>query len=451
MAGGPIDRDRLQALRLQEDRCYAERTKGSQALTARAAAVMPGGVPMGWMRGLFRTDPLYVSHGRGAQFFDVDGNAYLDFNVADLSMTMGFDAAPILEAVADQMAKGSQFMLPCENAVVVAEMLRERVGLPSWQFTLSASGANAEVFRIARFVSGRKKIVVFGGHYHGHLDDTLVVPGEAGAEPGMLGLLPEAAANTVILPFNDLEAVEQTLRAGDVALVVTEPVLTNCNLVQPDSGYLEALRRLTKTYGTLLAFDEAHSFQFAYGGLVGARELDCDFVTLGKGFGSGHAFALYGMSAEVAKVVAANIDSDVGPVGLATGGTLYGSALAAAIARAALSEVLTKEAYGRVSGLGTRLAQGLDELFTARDLPWRAFHLGPRSGFCLAPLLPRNIAEAQVSLDNDFIDARRVYLANRGIWEAVASAGPQAGFAHSEADIDLYLQTTDSFLDEVLR
>ena len=124
---------------------------------------------------------------------------------------------------------------------------------------------------------------------------------------------------------------------------------------------------------------------------------------------------------------------------------------AAAVARTALSQVLTAEGYDRVAGLGTRLAKGLEALFSAKKLPWRAFHLGPRSGYCLTPALPRNREEARLSLDAEFIDTRRVFMANRGIWDAVASAGPQAGFAHTAEDVDLYLEAAEAFLDAVMR
>ncbi len=291
-----IDRAKLSALRRREEARFAERTEGSAALLARARRHMPSGVPMAWMAGLNRFPPLFVTHGEGARFFDCDGNGYVDFNVGDLSMTMGYGCGAITEAVARQTAAGAHFLLPTEDAVSVSEELAARVGLPFWQFTLSASGANTEVLRIARFVTGRDKLVVFGGHYHGHIDETLVEQGEEGSEPGWLGLPAEAAVNTKIVPFNDLDALERALQAGDVALVLTEPALTNCNLIEPLPGFLEGMRDLTRRHGALLCYDEAHTFQFAHGGLVGAWRLDSDFVVLGKGLGTGISFALYGMT-----------------------------------------------------------------------------------------------------------------------------------------------------------
>jgi glutamate-1-semialdehyde aminotransferase len=441
----PISREAVQRLRQREDATFAARTKRSAERTARARAHMPGGVPMAWMKGLYRTPPLYVTHGEGARFFDVDGNGYLDFNVADLAMTMGYGPGPIVEAVSRQVAEGALFLLATEDSAEVAEELARRGGLPFWQFTLSASGANSEVMRIARFATGREKILVFEGHYHGHIDETLVEEDGGRVAPALLGLPANAGAATIILPFNDLDAVEATLKSEDVALIITEPALTNCNLLLPQPGFLEGLRRLTEQYGTLLCFDEAHSYQFAYGGLVGDWALDCDFHVLGKGLGTGISFALYGMSSEIAALAERHPYSEVGPAGLATGGTTYASALAAAAAKAALFQVLTPENHRRIQGLGTALAKGLEEVFAAHALPWRAFHLGPRSGYCMTLELPLNFRQAKGSLDSELVDTRRVFMANRGIWDAVAVAGPQASFAHGDADIDEYLSAADAF------
>jgi glutamate-1-semialdehyde 2,1-aminomutase len=416
----------------------------------RAADHLPNGVPMAWMAGLYRTPPIYCESGSGARFRDIDGNEYLDFNVGDLSMTGGFGPQPIVEAVSAQIARGAHFLLPTPDAVEVAEELSARVGLPCWQATLSATGANSEVIRIARVATGRERIVLFGGHYHGHLEETLVktVNGHIAAE--VAGLARHAGAATRILPFNDLKVLERELETGLVALVLTEPALSNCNIVLPDDGFLAGARELTAKYGALLCLDEAHTFQFAYGGLTRAWSLATDFVVLGKGLGTGIPFGLYGMSASLGRLCAERLDVDVGPRGIGTGGTLYANAIAFAAARAALSRLLRPEDYARVTSLGGRLAEGLDRLFTRHELPWRAFRLGPRSGYCLAPALPRNGEEAARSIDIDFIDTRRVYFANRGIWDAVASAGPQASLAHTVADIDCYLAVAGEFLRDIL-
>jgi glutamate-1-semialdehyde aminotransferase len=291
--------------------------------------------------------------------------------------------------------------------------------------------------------------VIFGGHYHGHLDETLVREDQGRSVPDTTGLPPGSAEHTIVVPFNDLAALERVLAGGAVALVLTEPALTNCNVVLPEPGFHAGLRELTQRYGTLLCLDEAHTFQFAYGGLVREWQLPSDFVVLGKGFGSGVAFGLYGMSPPVAEIFTRHTDIETGPRGIATGGTTYASALAAAVARAALEQVLTPDAYERARTLGARLADGLEAQFARQRLPWRAFRAGPRSGYCLEPALPRNGSEAANSIDFELIDARRVYMANRGIWDAIASAGPQASFAHTSADIDRYVAVAGEFLDKV--
>ncbi len=443
------DPDRLASLTAREQQSFVARTQKSMAMAQQAAAHMPGGVPMAWMAGLYRTPPLYIAGGKGASFTDIDGNRYLDFNVADLAMTMGYGPEAITRAVTKSVSEGALFLLPDQEAPAVAEALARRNGLPYWQFTLSASGANTEVIRIARFITGREKILVFGGHYHGHIDEMLVDVAEGGFQPGLLGLPKSAAAHTIIAPFNDLEAAEQVLAREDIAVVMTEPALTNCNVVLPEEGFHAGLRALTQKHGSLLSYDEAHTYQFGYGGLYRAWGLAGDFQVLGKGLGTGISFALYGMSEEIGRVVAAHIDVDTEANGLALGGTTYASALAVATAKAALEEVLTESNYARIAALGERLSNGLEAVFEKHGLPWRAFRLGPRSGFCMSDTLPRNVEDAARSLDNDLIDARRAFMANRGIWDSVASAGPQASFAHTEQDIDRYVETVDAFFSEL--
>jgi glutamate-1-semialdehyde aminotransferase len=405
---------------------------------------------MSWMSGLYRTPPIYISGGKGASFTDVDGNRYLDFNLCDLSMTIGYGNEAVAQALCAQARRGAQFLLPTEDALAASEILARRMGLPFWQFTLSASGSNTEVIRIARFMTKRPRIVIFGGHYHGHIEETLVCEERGRSVPETDGLSPGSAAHTTILPFNDLPALERTLSAGDVALVLTEPALTNCNLIMPEADFHRGVRALTRRFGSLLCIDEAHTFQFAFGGLSKEWRLTSDFIVLGKGLGSGVAFGLYGMSDEVAQCYAEHLDVDIGPRGIATGGTTYGSALAMAVARVVLEAILTAEAYERVRSLGAMLADGLDSVFLRRGLPWRAFRCGPRSGYCLEPHLPRTGADGVRSLDFELIDTRRVFMANRGLWDAVAAAGPQASLAHTNADIATYVSAAAEFLDMII-
>ena len=428
----------------------AERTLKSAGVLRRAARSMPNGVPMAWMSGLYRFPPIFAARGAGSAFWDIDDNRYTDFNLCDLSMSMGFNHPAIVSAVSTQMTRGAHFLLPTEDAIAVAELLAERVGLPFWQFTLSASGANVEVIRLAREFTQRDKIVVFEGNYHGHLEETLVKADERGSLPALRGLSADIARRTLVVPFNDRDALERALASNEVALVLAEPALTNCNVVLPEGRFLDDVRALTLRHGSLLCLDEAHTFQFAYGGLARAWNARSDFVVLGKGLGTGISFGLYGMSDELAGFFREHTDIDIGPAGIATGGTIFASAIAVAAARAALEQVLLPCGYASVIKLGRTLADGLDQLFEKYGLQWCAFRCGPRSGYCLTSTLPRNGLEAQDSLHTGLIDTRRLFMANRGVWDAVASAGPQVSFAHEQADIDHYLQVADEFLRQIV-
>lgn len=254
-----LDRQRLRALKERElARFVAERPR-SQALWREGREVMPSGVPMSWMAGLYDHPPIFVESGAGAFFSDVDGHRYLDMNQADLSTTCGFTPAPVIAAVTARMARGSQFLLPGEDAIAVARELARRFALPKWQFTLSASGANAEAIRLSRAATGRGTILLFDGKYHGHIDDTLVSLVDGGVAPEMTGLPAEPAARCRVAPFNDLAAAEAALSDGEVACALVEPALTNIGVVRPDPGFLSGLRELTTRHGTLLVLDEAHT------------------------------------------------------------------------------------------------------------------------------------------------------------------------------------------------
>ena len=443
------NRQRLQALRAQEDAMFHARIPRSLELAARAQQRMPNGVPMAWMAGLYRHPLLFVAEGSGASFTDVDGNTYLDMNQADLSMNCGYGPPPVVKAGAQRLLQGSQFLLPSEDAIVVSDLLAERFGIPFWQYTLSASSANTEALRLARVATGRDMIVVIEGGYHGHLDDTLVDLEGARTVPALLGISPQTARRARVVPFNQPDALDEALAPRDVAAVITEPVLTNIGVVQPEPGFHAHLRAATRQSGTLLILDETHTQMAAWGGLIRTLGLEPDIVTLGKSLGGGVAIGAYGMSEPLAQFMERHLDIDVGPHGLATGGTMYANALSLATARAALQEVLTREGYERVKALGAQLADGIERVIGEHQLPWRAHRLGGRSGFCLRPTLPLNAGDAALSMDIAFIDTRRVFMANRGIWDAIATAGPAASFAHTNSDIDRYLTILDAFLEEI--
>ena len=443
-------RDRLGTIWQREEPLFRARIPRSMALGQAARASMPNGVPMTWMAGFYRFPPPWVTRGDGATFTDVDGNSYLDFNIGDMSAVLGYAHPRLTEVIAEQATRGVQFFLPAESAMNVCEQLIMRFGLPMWQFTTSASSANIEALRIARVATGRQGVLLFGGKYHGMLEDTLWSADGAELVPDGLGVGAEPPAGLAVVDFNDLDAVERVLRLERTAAVLTEGVLTNCGTVLPDAGFLAGLREICTRYGTLLVLDETHTQFDVYGGAVTYFNVTPDIVTGGKGIAGGIPIGAYGMTRDLAAVVADNLADETGDVhGIALGGTLFANALSLACAEVVLTELMTPGDHDRIADLGGRLAAGIEAAARGRGLDWRAPRFGARAGYCLLPELPRTAREAHVSLDPLFTDARRVFFANRGIWDAISSAGPHAGFAHEGADIDAYLGVLDDFLDQM--
>jgi glutamate-1-semialdehyde 2,1-aminomutase len=434
---------RVAALQEQENaRFVAEHPRSAELLT-RARASMPRGVPMSWMESLYEHPPVFAESGSGSRFRDVDGRDYLDMYIGDMSGFCGHAPAPVVAAVTRRMQLGNHFLMPGEDAVVVAEHLSDRYRMPKWQFTLSATQANAEVIRIARHVTGRSTIVLFDGKYHGHADATLVVLEDGRVVPEYQGLPAWVTGESRIVQFNDVDALEVALAARDVALVLTEPVMTNAGVINPDPGFHEALRRLTRQTGTLLALDETQSLVGAYGGMSGELGLEPDLFTIGKSIAAGVPLGAYGLSDEIAErtepVAGHNLASGEVITEIATGGTLFANALSMAAARSALTEVLTPEAFARARSLGARMADGLDAAIATAGLPWNIARMGTHAYYGFTPTAARNGIESRANDDADVRALIRVWMANRGVWESGWWLGPTVSVAHDEADVDAYV------------
>lgn len=450
-AAGDIDRERLRRIKDREDAAFVAARPRSAELWAKAGRSMPSGVPMSWLRSAYDHPPLFVAEGRGARFRDVDGHDYSDFNIADVSMFAGYAPEPVVEAVARCVAQGTQFLLPNEDALWVAEELGRRYGLPKWQFTLSATHANTEAIRVARALTGRDKVLLFDGKYHGHLDETLVDLRDGRLEPEEAGLPRDVTARTKIVQPNDPEALREALEPRDVAIVLAEPALTNnVGLLLPEPGFHEALRAVTRETATVLAYDETHTQVVGPGGLTRTWGLEPDVVTMGKSIGGGVPLGAYGMIEAVAAVLEPSADPSDGREIVATGGTLFGNPLSMAAARATMGQVLTEEAYAHTHVMGARLADGLERIVDDAGLPWTVHRLWPRSGVTFAPAMPRNALEAADSSDVVLSATLRVYLANRGVWEAIVGAGPTCSVPAVESDVDRYLEAYGSFVAELV-
>jgi glutamate-1-semialdehyde 2,1-aminomutase len=402
------------------------------------------------MQDLYDHPPVWIDRGSGAHFWDVDGHRYLDFYIADMSAFCGHAPEPVARAVAERMSHGNQFLQPGEDAIPVAEHLADRYALPKWQFTLSATQANTEVIRVARHATGRDVVVVFDGKYHGHVDATLAVLDHGEVQPEYFGLAHGAIASTRIVPFNDVDALRRALATGDVAVVLAEPAMTNAGFLLPKPGFGDALRQLTRENGTLLALDETHTLVTDYGGLARQWGMAPDFLTVGKSIAAGVPLAAYGMTDELAALLEAPdepyVVSGAAVAEPATGGTLFANALSMAAGRAALSEVLTRDAFARTELLGTSLATGLRDVIARHGLRWSVTQHGSHAYYAFSPTAPHDAAAARDADDPDLRALIRVYLANRGVWESGWWLGPTVSVAHTEADVDTYVDAFDDFV-----
>jgi len=438
---GDLDRARIGELHAREAARFREARPRTQAMLARARAHMPNGTPMAWMA--YYGDPLaYIDHGQGPGFTDVDGFSYLDFNASDMAMFCGHANPAIVAAVRARVARSTQFLLPTEESVAVAEELARRYPVPLWQFTLSATQANTEAIRLARAVTGREAVVLFEGHYHGHFEEGLVDLEGGQARATQRGLSKGVTGRVRIAQFNDPDTLRAALEPGDVALVLTEPAMSNeIHLLLPEPGWHEALRELTRRHGTLLAIDETHTHVVGPGGATGLWHLDPDMLTIGKAVAGGVPMGAYGVTAELGAEldVARNV---------ATGGTLFGNPLSAAAARAALIEVLLPGAYEHTTALGGELADGIEAAIGSAGLPWTVIRFGPRSGQWYGPR-PRTGAEAHALTDDQLTGLIRVWLANRGIWEALPGAGPTVPVPASKQDVARYVGAYGELLAEL--
>jgi glutamate-1-semialdehyde 2,1-aminomutase len=438
-ASGDLDRERIRDLHRRERERFRDTRPRTLDLLARAGRHMPNGVPMVWMAA-DNEPPVYVDRGEGAGFTDVDGFRYVDFNASDTSMFCGHAHPAIVRAIEERAGRSTQFLLPTEESIVVAELLADRYpATPHWQFTLSATQANTEAIRLARAVTRRDVVLLFAGHYHGHFDENLVDLDAGTPAPVERGLAKDVTGRVRIVQFNDEASLDAALAPSDVAIVLTEPALTNnVHFLPPAPGWHDTLRRLTRERGTVLGYDETHTHVVGVGGATGMWNLDPDIVTIGKAIAGGIPMGAYG----VTDALAGELDVDRH---VATGGTLFGNPLSAAAAVAALTEVLTLEAYAHTSALGSMLADGIEAAIGRAGLPWTAYRFGPRTGQWYGPP-PRTGADAAALTDLELTKLFRIWFANRGIWEALPGAGPTVTVPATDADVYRYLDAYGELL-----
>ena len=360
MTQQPVPAGSLDELVQREEAAFVQRMSRSIERDRAARRVMPGGVASSWASS--RPVAVWVSHGLGGHVWDVDGTEYVDLHGGYGVNVVGHAHPAVVAAVQERVARGTHFAQPTDDAIVVAEALASRFGLPLWRFTNSGTEATMDAVHLMRAITGRPLIVKIEGSYHGHHDATMV---SIFRSEGQLGPVddphrvpgsgvPQAMADLVrIVPFNDLAAVERVFAAhpGQIAGMILEPMMMNAGIIAPRAGYLEGVRELTRRHGALLAYDEVKTGLVVHpGGVTALFGVRPDIVCLAKALGGGVPCGAIGGTAEVMAAITDGVYDQVG--------TFNGNPLTMAAARAVLTEVLTADVYAEAEELGRTMLEG---------------------------------------------------------------------------------------------
>lgn len=402
----------------------------------RARAVIPGGVNSAVRAfGAVGGDPFFVARGAGAYLVDTEGRSYVDYVQSWGASIVGHAHPKIVEAVQAAAADGTSFGAPTEREVLLAERVADRVpSVEMLRLVSSGTEAGMTVVRLARGASGRDKIVKFAGCYHGHLDALLVAAGSGLATfglPDSLGVTNGAVADTLVVPYNDIDAVDAVfVNHGDaIAAVLVEPIAANMGLVPPAPGFLAALRRHCDAAGSYLIFDEVITgFRVGPAGAQGLFDITPDLSMFGKVIGGGLPLAAIGGPAALMEQLAPT-------GGVYQAGTLSGNPIATAAGLAAL-DLTNDDLYSTLIETATALSSGLAEVFSAAGIPAQVVRAETLVGLFFSEDPVTNYHQAQAADHERFARFFRSMLA-QGV--SLAPSGYETMFpslAHGAAEIE---------------
>ncbi|MGH2747275.1 MAG: aspartate aminotransferase family protein [Actinomycetota bacterium] len=432
---------RAQRLLEQELRGYEERTPRSRALYGRAEEAMPFGVASSFQAG--DPYPIYLTSGKGSTVTDVDGNTYVDYHNGFGTMVVGHAHPKVVAAIERAARKGSHFAATTETAVAYAEEIKRRFGIDKVRFTNSGTEATMDAVRLARAATGRDVLLKIEGSYHGHHDAVMysVVPTMDSSGPTerpwsvpfSRGIPDDTAKHTMVVPFNDAEALEHLLdeNAGRIGALIMEPIMMNIGIVVPKEGYLQKVRELCDRHGVVLIFDEVKTgVTVAPGGATEYFGVRPDLVCLAKAIGGGTPVGAFGGKAEIMEEI---------KKGVAALGTFNGNPVSMSAGLATLTEVLTDDAYEHLAKLGTRLAEGCQRVLDDAGIPAVTTDLGCKGSITFRDRPLERYRDFQ-EVDDSLFEAYWYWVINRGIYQTPGKEEQWTiSVQHTEDDIDAFV------------
>jgi len=419
---------------------YRRRTPTSLKCFERAKKNLPLGVNSNFQA--YDPYPIFWDHAKGDRYWDVDGNEYIDFNSAFGSTLAGHAHPLLVQAITEQLSKGTLYTAPADWTATCAEEIKKRFPVDLVRFANSGTEATMHALRVARAYTEKEKVIKIEGCYHGMHDYLLqsVEPDldKAGPDnrpntvPQSKGIPRDVTKGTIVVPFNNADAMRDALERnkGDVAAVIMEPVMMNCTLIPPRDGYLEKVRELTEEYKVVLIFDEVKTgFKVAYGGASEYYHIKPDLIALAKCLGSGFSLAAFGGKKEIMGVIK--------PGGVAHGGTYSANPLAIRAGITALREILTRENLDHATRLEDKFADGLRKALQDNGIPGYVNSMGACG---MVFFTEHEIYDYRTTVRYYNVDRLTKFwfgLVNNGIWIAPHTDEHwTVSVQHTEEDID---------------
>ena len=432
---------------------YRRRTPTSLKCFERAKKNLPMGVNSNFQA--YDPYPIFWDHAKGDRYWDVDGNEYIDFNSAFGSTLVGHAHPLMVQAVTEQLSKGTLYTAPTDWTATCAEEIKKRFPVDLVRFANSGTEATMHALRVVRAYTEKEKVIKIEGCYHGMHDSLLqsVEPDldKAGPDnrpntvPQSKGIPRDVPKDTIVVPFNNADAMRDALERnkGDVAAVIMEPVMMNCTLIPPRDGYLEKVRELTEEYKVVLIFDEVKTgFKVAYGGASEYYHIKPDLIALAKCLGSGFSLAAFGGKKEIMGVIK--------PGGVAHGGTYSANPLAIRAGITALREVLTRENLDHATRLEDKFADGLRKALQDNGIPGYVNSMGPCG---MVFFTEHEIYDYRTTVRYYNVDRLTKFwfgLVNNGIWIAPHTDEHwTVSVQHTEEDIDKALAVVRKIMPDV--